>query len=143
MRKSLLAALIVTLVACGGDKATGPQSVAGSYTLQTVNGISTPAAVGQSDTQRLDVTAGTIILTADNKWSGTIGLRLIDLASGQVQDEDSAIPFDGGTYTLSGSSVTLNDPTEDLVFTGTVASGTMTLSVDLGFGSLTTLVYTR
>ena len=143
MRKSLLAALIVTLVACGGDRATGPQSVAGSYTLQTVNGTSTPAAVDQSSTQRLDVTAGTIVLTADNKWSGSIGLRIIDLTSGQVQDENSAVPFAGGTYTLSGSSLTLNDPTEGLVFTGTVANGTMTVSVDLGFSSPLTLVYTR
>ena len=142
MRKSLLAALVVTLVACGGDKATGPQSVTGSYTLHTVNGANIPQSVYQDASQKLEVTAGTMVLNAGNTWSGTLGLRLTDLATGQQQAEP-AIPFDGGTYTLNGSSLTLNDPTEDLVFTGSVVNGTLTLTVDLGLPSPTTLGYTK
>lgn len=141
MRKSLLAALVFTLAACGGDKVTGPQNVTGSYTLRTVNGANPPSAVYQDAQQKLELTDGTLVLTADNKWSGTLGLRLTDLSTGDHQDQPG-IPLDGGTYTVSGSSLTLNDPTEGLTFTGSVTNGTMTVNVGL-FGSLATLVYTK
>lgn len=143
MRKSLLAALVLTLVACGGDKAIGPQDVTGSYTLRTVNGANPPSVVYQDADQKLEVTDGTLVLTADHKWSGTLGGRLTDLSTGDHEDQPG-LPLDGGTYTLSGSTLTLNDPTEGLTFTGTVSSGTLTVTVDLiGFGSFTTLVYTK
>lgn len=145
MRKSLLAALVVILVACGGDKATGPQSVVGSYTLRTVNGANPPGAVYQDAQQKLEVLDGTINLAAGNTWSGTLGARLTDftVTPNQVTSYPG-LPLNGGTYTLNGSAVTLNDPTEGLTFTGTVSGGTLNLSVDLiGLGQLTTLVYSK
>lgn len=143
MRKSLLAALVVTLVACGGDKATGPQNISGSYTLQTVNGGSPPTVIYSDASQQLEVTDGTLVLSADHTWQGTLGGRYTDLTNGSVDHFENA-PLAGGTYSLSGSTLTLNDPQEQLTFTGTVTGGTVTLHVDLiGFGSMTTLVYTR
>lgn len=144
MRKSLLAALVFTLVACGGDKATGPQSIAGSYTLRTVNGGNPPSAVYQDTQQKLEVTDGTLNLAADNTWSGTLGGRVTDLSTNQITHDFPGLALGGGSYTVSGNSLTLNDPAEGLTFTGTVSGGTLTLNVDLiGFGQLTTLVYSK
>ena len=145
MRKSMLAALVFTLVACGGDKATGPQNVTGTYTLQTVNGVNPPSAVYQDTQQKVEVTDGTLNLNANNTWTGTLGGRFTDFTVTPNDVIDFARqPLNGGTYTLNGSSLTLNDPTERLVFTGTVSNGTLTLNVDLlGAGQLTTLVYSK
>lgn len=143
MRKSLVAALVFTLVACGGDKATGPQTVTGSYTLRTVNGGSPPSVVYQDSQQKLEVTDGTFVLAADNSWTGTLGARITNLTSNQVLAYPN-LPLNGGTYTLNGTSLTLEDPTEGLTFTGTVNNGTLTVNVDLvGAGQFTTLVYSR
>jgi hypothetical protein len=145
MRKSMLAALVFTLVACGGDKATGPQNVTGTYTLQTVNGANPPSAVYQDTQQKVEVTDGTLNLSANNTWTGTLGGRFTDFTVTPNDVIDFAgQPLNGGTYTLNGSSLTLNDPTEQLVFTGTVSNGTLTLNVDLlGAGHITTLVYSK
>ena len=143
MRKSLLAALVFTLVACGGDKATGPQPVTGSYTLRTVNGGSPPSVVYQDVQQKVEVTDGTIVLKADNTWQGTLGAHVTNLTTSQVVNLPG-LPLDGGTYTLSGNTLTLTDPTEGLTFNGTISNGTMTMTVDLiGLGQFTSLVYTK
>jgi hypothetical protein len=142
MRKSLLAALVLALVACGGDKATGPNSFTGTYTLRTVNGANPPQVVYEDDAQRIEVIDGTVVLGANNKWTGTLGARVTDLAHGLPPQSLPGLELGGGTYTLSGNTLTLDDPDDDLTFTGTVAAGTMTVSVVL-FGETTNLVYTK
>lgn len=143
MRKGLLAALVFTLVACGGDKATGPQSVTGSYTLRTVNGGGLPGVVYQDTQQKFEVTDGTLVLAGDNTWQGTLGARITDLTTNQAQSFP-ALALSGGTYTLTGSTLTLKDPVDGLTFTGTVSGGTMTVNVDLiGLGQATALVYSK
>ena len=145
MRKSMLAALVFVLVACGGDKATGPQTVTGSYTLRTVNGANPPGVVYQDTQQKLEVIDGSLNLAANNTWTGTLGGRFTDLTTNPSTVTNlPGLPLDGGTYTLSGNTLTLQDPTEGLTFTGTVSNGTLTMNVDLiGFGTLTTLVYSK
>jgi hypothetical protein len=143
MRKSLLAVLVFTLVACGGDKATAPQSVAGSYTLRTVNGGNPPSSIYQDSQQKIELTDGTVVLNPNNTWQGTLGVRITDLGSGQVSNLPG-LQLKGGTYTLNGGTLTLEDPNDQLTFTGTAANGTLTMNVDLiGQGQLTTLVYTK
>jgi hypothetical protein len=143
MRKGLLAALVFTLVACGGDKATGPQSVAGSYTLRTVNGGNPPSTIYQDTQEKLEVTDGTVVLNANNTWQGTLGVRITNLSTSQVSNLPG-LPLSGGTYTLNGGTLTLDDPGDQLSFTGTVSNGTLTVSSDLlASGQLTTLVYSK
>lgn len=145
MRKGMLAALVFVLVACGGDKATGPQTVTGSYTLRTVNGANPPGAVYQDTQQKLEVIDGSLNLAVNNTWTGTLGARFTDFTkTPNVVTDYPNLALDGGTYTLSGNTLTLQDPGEGLVFTGTVTSGTLTMSVDLiGLGNPTTLVYSK
>lgn len=145
MRKSLLAALVVALVACGGDKSTGPQSVTGTYSLRTVNGGNPPAVVYQDAQAKLEVLDGTVTLAADNTWTGTLGARLTDFTTtpNQVLSKPG-LALSGGTYTVTGGSITLNDPQDQLTFSGTVSNGSMSVSVDLiGLGQLTSLAYSK
>jgi hypothetical protein len=89
------------------------------------------------------VTDGTLVLGSNRSWTGTLGGRITTLATGDINDFSGA-SLSGGTYTLSGSTLTLNDPQDELTFTGTVNNGTITLNVDLiGLGSATQLVYTK
>ena len=63
IRRSLLAMSVLGLVTCGGDDATGPESVAGTYTLQSIDGQTLPGVILQvGTTYRLEFTAGSITL---------------------------------------------------------------------------------
>jgi hypothetical protein len=141
MHKHVLAVLLLAAVACGGDKATGPQTATGSYTLRTANGASVPAVVFQNQTEKDEVTAGTINLAADKTWSGTLGLRGTDLSTGQFFFND--VVALSGTYTLTGNSLTLDDPFHELTATGTVSGGTIAIAVDLGLPTVTAMVYQK
>ena len=141
MRRHVLAALAMLLVACGGDKATGPESVAGSYALRTVNGATLPATYFQNEIERDQFFAGTITLAADHSWTGSLSVDRTALSSGTVVLH-AAIPV-SGTYSLNGSSITLTDPHE-LSLTGTVSGGTMTLStIDFDGVQTTALVFSK
>jgi hypothetical protein len=142
MRKHVLAALLLALVACGGDKITGTQSVTGSYSLRTVNGGSLPGVVYQDVFERDELTAGTINLSTDKTWSGTLGVRVTDLSDGTVVLDRAQ--FVSGTYEIDGSSITIDDPSHFLTFSGTASSGKLEIGADLvGLGMVTSLVYQK
>lgn len=140
MRRHVLAALAMLLVACGGDKATGPDPVTGNYTLKTVNGAALPATFYQDDVEKDQFFAGTISLLADHSFNGSLSVDATALPGGQSLFH-GPIPV-SGTYSLNGSAITITDP-KGLSLTGTVSGGTLTLSTqDLDIGS-TTLVFRK
>ena len=140
MRRSIGAVLVALLVACGGD-ATGPNaSVAGSYSLKTVNGANVPVVVFQDAQEKDELTAGNISLSTNNSWTGTLTVRFTDLSNG-ASDTETAPAH--GTYTTSGSSITLTDALDGSQLTGSVASGTLTITGDIGLGTPITLVFKR
>jgi hypothetical protein len=141
MRRLLGSALLVLLVACGGDKATGPNaSVTGNYTLRTVNGNSVPAVVFQDAQEKDELTGGNINLNADNTWSGSLSAKATNLATGSVVT--ASVPANG-TYTNNNGSLTLTDSQDASQLTGTVGGGTLSISGDIGLGSLVTLVFKK
>ena len=141
MRRHVLAALAMLLVACGGDKATGPDPVTGSYTLRTVNGGTLPQTFYQDDIEKDQLFAGTISLAADHSWTGSLSVDATAVPGGQVLFH-APIPV-SGTYSLNGSAITITDP-HGLAFTGTVSGGTMTLSTtDLDGVKQTTLMLSK
>jgi len=103
MRRYLLAGLAMLLVACGGDKATGPGAVSGNYSLRTVNGNNVPAVFFQDTQEKDEIVSGNINIVADNTWNGTFALRGTDLTSSNVITVNVPI---GGTYSLSGGTIT-------------------------------------
>ncbi|HKN66131.1 MAG TPA: hypothetical protein VJW73_07625 [Gemmatimonadaceae bacterium] len=141
MRRLVLAAVAMLLVACGGDKATGPEPVTGSYTLRTVNGTALPATFYQDDVEKDQLFAGTISLAADHSWTGSLSVDATAIPGGQVLFH-APIPV-SGTYALNASTITITDP-QGLSFTGTVTGGTMTLATtDLNGIQQTALVFSK
>jgi len=142
MRRHVLAALAMLLVACGGDKATGPDPVTGSYTLRTVNGAALPATYYQDDIERDQLFAGTISLAADHSWTGSLSVDATGIPGGELLFH-GPIPV-SGTYALNASSITITDAAHALTLNGTVTGGTMTLSTtDLDGIQQTALVFSK
>jgi hypothetical protein len=140
MRRFLLAGLAMLLVACGGDKATGPETLSGTYTLRTVDGKTVPAVVFEDSQERDEVLSGSITLSSDKSWSGIRAVRATDLTSSQVFPQTFPI---GGTYAVSGGSITLTDTANQLLLSGSVGGGTLTIGIDLGLSTTTALVYRK
>ena len=139
MRKLIGSILLAMVVACGGDKATGPNaSITGNYTLRTVNGNTVPAVVFQNTTEKEELTAGNINLNADRTWSGALSLRSTNLTNGATAT--LSLPANG-TYTNNNGSITLTDASDNTQLTGTVGGGTLTIVGDTGLGSFVTLVF--
>ncbi len=97
--------------ACGDDP-TGPESVAGLYILQTVNGETLPVFLNFT---LFTISAGSFQLKSDGTY--TISLT-IDVGSGPETDIDT------GTFTVDGSNIVLDDGR-----TGTVSGDTLTINV--------------
>jgi hypothetical protein len=129
------------LVACGGDSATGPAPVTGSYSLRTVNGGGLPAVVYQDASEKDEIVSSSIALAADNSWSGSLTIRGTDLTNGVVFP-DLTLPI-GGTYSLNSGTIKLTDADHQLTFDGTVGGGTLTVGSDIVVGSTTTMVFRK
>ncbi|MFL5614542.1 MAG: hypothetical protein ACJ796_12850 [Gemmatimonadaceae bacterium] len=140
MRRHMLAALTMLLVACGGDTVSGPAQITGTYTLRTVNGSSLPATFYQDEIERDDFFAGNVSLASDNSWTGSLSVNAVALSGGTLFN--GALPV-SGTYSLNTGSITLSDAAHGLVMTGTISGGTLTVSADLGATQLTSFVFTR
>lgn len=141
MRRLVLAGVAMLLVACGGDKtSTGLDTVSGTYTLRTVNGAAVPTIVYQDSKEKDELLGGNVTLGADNSWSGLLSIRATDLSSGSAFGGTYPI---GGTYTLSGNTITLTDSPDMLSFNGTVSGGTLNVGGDIGLGMMTSFVYQK
>ena len=138
MRRIIGVLLAASIVACGGDKATGLSAVAGNYTLRTVNGANVPAVVIQTATERDELTGGNVDLAANGTWTGSLTARATIIATGA----SLSLPIGAnGTYTVNGSSITLTDASDGSQLTGTVSGETLTVSGDIGIGAIVTLVF--
>ena len=141
MRRQLMAFVLVTLAAaCGADKVTNTEAaIDGSYVLQSVNGAGLPALLIEDTEERDEVSAGIITLRADRSWNVTLTLRVTDLTDNSVFN----IPVGtGGTYTVSGSSVSLSGQGIGVVLNGTVAGAKLTVTGDV-LGEPSTLVFNK
>ena len=125
MRKFLVLcfAFLLPLAACSDD-ATGPgPDVAGTYTLQNVAGAALPAIVVQIGADRLEATAGQVVLNADGTQTATITFR--ETEGGVTTTEAQTI---NGTYLLTANGgIVLKDADGDELW-GTVSGNTLTLT---------------
>jgi len=105
-RRSLagLAIAVAAITACSGDSPTGPggsSSPVGNYTLSTMNGKSLPFTWFSDTNYKYEVTAGSLALTGDGKFSVVTTYRQT-VASNIETFVDSS----GGTWTQSGGNLT-------------------------------------
>ena len=133
-RPALVAALLLVGAACGGETGTGPDegSIAGSYTLHTINGQGLPYTTSSSGVNKAEVLSSSLILNADWTFHEERSVRRTHSGVAITEPE---MTF--GTYTSTGSGVTLTATTGAQV-SGTRGSSSITF-VEEGF----TLVYVR
>lgn len=132
---------VVTLAGCGGDSPTGtkaPTTPAGSYNIATINAKALPVAVFADSGYMFEVTAGSMTLTADGKYTAIETFR--QTVPGNVS---VFVDTTRGTWAFAGTSVTFTN-TSDIppsTFQATWSnSGTLTLS-ELDFKTTNTFVY--
>jgi hypothetical protein len=122
----LLVAALALVSACGGgDDPTSPNdSFAGTYTLRTINGSNLPYTVVQVGADKLEITDDAITLNDGGTWT----------ESGHYRETENGVVtttsiVDAGTYTRTGTAITLASPTTGTV-SGTVSGGTLTVSLE-------------
>jgi hypothetical protein len=134
-RRSVLSGLVgIALVgACGGDSATSPDSVVGTYTLQTINGQAPPQTVNEDANGRLEITGGRMLLDGDGRFHNEIDFRI---TSRGVTSNGPVHLF--GTYVRTGTNVTVTPAQGGDSYSMALSGRTLTV----GVGGAT-LVYQR
>jgi hypothetical protein len=124
-RTRLLLLVIGALgISCGGGDSTGPNdSVAGTYSLRTVNGSNLPYIVVQIGADKVELTSD--ILTLSEAGSFTELTTFWTTTNGQVTTSTES---DAGSFTLNGTaaSFVFNSGTSG---TGTISGGTITVAL--------------
>ena len=87
IRRVFLAFLVFGLVACGDD-GTGLEDIAGTYTLQTVDGGGLPAVLEETGTTfLLEITAGSVTLNQDMTCSVISMFRVTEFGNVTTETE--------------------------------------------------------
>lgn len=101
------AGVIAVAASCHGDSvAPHATTVAGVYTLSTVNGATPPLTLGQNDTARVDLLSGTVTFGDDGTFLDVVNMQF-NTPSGTSLAADTA----RGTYTYAESRLFLQ-PTD-------------------------------
>jgi hypothetical protein len=139
-----MCATLAWIAACGSDKTTSPgggggnpNSPVGSYAISTVNGKNLPVALYAATNYMYEVTTGTIGLTSDGKYS------LITTYRQTIpNDIETFVDSTGGTWSLSGTTISLTDGQDGS--TGQITWATNQLMFAIVDGKVTnTFVYTK
>jgi hypothetical protein len=133
MKRLLVFAMVLatTLTAAGCSDSTGPAgSLAGTYTLQSVNGVAPPVTVAgiPGSGRTLDVIAATILLDAQGNYTSTTRYR-DSYTTPQLTQYDVTI---AGYWTLSGNQLALTDTQTGSTIYATVSGNSISFTDDLG-----------
>lgn len=130
-------ALVATLLAASGcGDTSGPDggTLAGTYTLRTVNGSDLPFTLLQVGTElKVEVISDVVTLTANNTFSEVFTTR--ETENGVVTNDTTTTT---GTFTVTGSLVQMTD-TEGNTLTASFSGGNTLTATAEGF----TLVYRK
>jgi len=123
--RSLISLALVILVACGDDSTTAPtnDSVAGTWSLQSINGTGLPYVVFQIGADKVELVSDVVVAVASGAFTQTTVVRTT--TSGQVTTESQA---DAGTWSLNGTAVTFQFNGDGTTGTGSISGNTMTIA---------------
>lgn len=111
---------LILLAACSDS--TGPETIAGTYSLRTVNGSSLPYVLAQGAADKDELTDDAITLNEGGTWTESGHLR--STRSGVVTTQSVV---GSGTYARTGGTgITLTGANGSS--SGTVGAGTLILS---------------
>ena len=125
MRRSLFF-LLSCLVAASCDDSTGPETLVGTWRLETVSGQSLPYVLEEGGGRKVELTGETVTLLASGKQTMVTSFRVTE--AGNVFLESIPAP---GSYTVNGSIVLLAFDEDDATYTALIDGRTMTID-DIG-----------
>jgi hypothetical protein len=126
------------LTACGGDGGNDPKvTLAGSYTLSTVDSRAVPLVIIDDADYKLELLSGSLVLGGSGTFTESLRIKETDI-NGTLE---TLVPCNG-TYTQSGNTLVLTEPETDDCGGNFSATwdGRNTVTVDY-FGTMA--VYTR
>jgi hypothetical protein len=130
LRRSLVSVVagVALLAACGDSTGPGGRA-AGTYHLETINGLPLPVVVVELGTYRAEVVEGGFVLRANNSFSGSLTIREIDAGEVTVTTLTCS-----GTYAASGNTITFRPGADPNCAEGeyTAAWDGNTITVDEG-----------
>lgn len=133
MRKIAIV-MFALAAACGGDSSTGPSaSIAGTWTLQTINGAALPFIVAQTGANKVELLSDVVVISGTGSFTETTSVRTT--TNGVPTTQSVA---DAGNYTLSGTAITIHFNSDGSTATGSWSGNTIT-TTDGGLA----LVYKR
>ena len=117
-----LALLVLGFAACDG---LGPEDVAGTYTLQSINGDPLPWIYYQVGDFGVGVTAGSMALNRDRTCSE--GQTITETVAGVA---DYNVSTRECTYTLNGDAITVRFPSDGgASVSGSIVGSQLTLTI--------------
>ena len=124
MRRLLSLALALAIVGCGSDSSSEPTnaSVAGTWSLQSVNGGALPFILSPSN-PKIELLSNVVNVSANGTWTSTTQTRTTI-----GTQATTASSTQSGTYTLSGSAVSIRSTDGSTVQAGSVSGNTLTLA---------------
>lgn len=120
MRKLAVLLALAFLPACKDATGSNFAEIAGTYTMQSVNGGTLPFFMGLSQGDSVHITGGSIVLRADRRFSDNADFRIkaggqsttdSDLLEGRFTVGSGVVSFtsdDGQRYTASVNGSTLS-----------------------------------
>jgi hypothetical protein len=126
LARACFVACAALLAACGGDS-TGPNAPsgpAGAYAIATINAKALPVAIFADTGFTYEVTAGTLTLTGDSKYSVMTTFR--QTVPGNVS---TFVDSTGGTWSLSGTTITFVNGEDASTDKAEWVSGKLTFTV--------------
>lgn len=132
LRRSLMSLLVgFGVLSC--NEATGPDSLLGTWSLQTVSGQPLPYTLEEDGGRKVELTGETVTLLAAGRQTMVTSFRVTE--GGDVSFESIPAP---GNYTVDGSTLLLTFDDDESTYTAIVNGLTMTID-DIGL----TFVYRR
>ena len=117
MRKLVAILFLAAFVACGGDSITdATASIAGTYTLRSVNGSPLPFTVFTSGTQKIEITDDMVVISESGTYSESGHTRTTN--GTQVTTQTVA---EAGTYTRNGTAITFRSSDKSLLSMATLS----------------------
>ena len=128
MRRLIPVVALAVAVACGSDSTTQPTaaSVAGTWSLQTVNGSPLPFTLTQTGTDKLELLSDVVTAQPNGTYTEVVQFRTT--VGGQTTTSSNT---DSGTFTINGTAVVLSSAQTGST-TGQLSGNTLTLA-DQGY----------
>lgn len=124
LRRFLPLVALAVAVACGSDSTTQPTfaTIAGTWSLQTINGTPLPFTVSQTANDKIEVVSDVVTATSTGTYTEVIQYR--ETLNGQATV--TSVP-DAGTFTINGSAITLSSSQSGTI-TGTLSNNNDTFT---------------